>query len=368
MLRKLKLLVIVTILSNNLYAQTNNNQIEFTAVEGLKIFTPRKYVLQGKIWGGELAYHFNMADNKLDYIKTLNISAIDIVASYRNIESITINNDPASKGSLGDAYSVIGRLEMPLVRAGPVKLLFTPGFGFAYSTVSYFSDKNPLVGSRLNVAAQAGLQILTAITPSTGLHAGIDLFHYSNIGIRIPNNGINSLNISFGITQGINQKGPSTPTNPYTYGYKSSFELGGDVGVRGLYISKQELPRSGLYAGYSYRLSQVFSLKGGVDAGFYYELYNPQNHNIIYDEGYASSYDKWRLGLSLGGDINLGRLTVMGAYGYYLHFHGNYPTKTYWTPGLKYYVLPWLAIQGKTYIHSNQADYLGLGLLFRVHL
>src|SRR5260221_7079660 len=245
--KKLKLLInILTLLvtfSINTNAQTNSDKIEITPIEGIKIFTPNKYSIQGKIWGGELAYHFNMNNNKLDYVKLLGINSIDIAASYRNLQSLIIDNNPASKGSLGDAYSVIGRLEMQLFKAGPVKLLFTPGVGVTYSTVSYFTNNNPLVGSRVNLTTQVGMKLFSSITSSTGIQVGADLFHYSNGGERLPNNGINALNISIGIVQNINQTGPSTPQEPFQYNYTNSLEFGGDFGERSVFASKKALFR-----------------------------------------------------------------------------------------------------------------------------
>ncbi len=356
----------LVIFSQNSFGQTNNNQIEFTFVEGIKVFTPNKYSIQGKIQGGELGYHFNMAANQADYIRMLNISAIDIMASYRSLQSLTIDNNLASRGSLGDAYSVIGKLEILLLKTGPVKLLFTPGFGVTYSTINYFDNQNPLVGSHLNMTTQVGAKIFTSITSSTGIQAGVDLFHYSNGGIRIPNNGINSFNISLGLVQSINQPGPSAEPHPFQNDHKSAFEFGFDVGARGAYQSKNELYRSGLYAGYSYRLIPIVSLKGGFDAGYYFTVYDPKNSLNTF-EAYGTSYDKWNAGVSVGADLWLGRLAVMGCYGYYLYFNSFYHNKTYWSPGLKYQVLPWMALQGKSYIHIHEADYLGFGLLFDVH-
>lgn len=368
MLRKLTLLVVVLMaLSRSLFAQTNNDQLEFTAIHALSVFTPDNYTLKGNVWGGELAWHFNMADNKADYAHMLGISSVDIVGSYRNYQSLTINNNPASKGSLGDVYALIGRLEIPVAKAGPVKLLFTPGIGFAYSTVSYFDNKNPLVGSRLNLAAQAGLKLFVPITSTTAIQGGVDLFHYSNVAVRVPNFGINSYNVSLGIVQSIDEKGPTASAQPFVYAHKSAIEFGGDVGMRGVYESQGELHRAGFYAGYSYQLSPVLSLKGGFDAGYYFTPFNPKNFNATFAE-YGSSYDRWRAGISIGGDLMLGRLAIMAAYGYYIHYNSYYNNKTYWTPGLKYYVLPWMALQAKAYIHNTDADYLGLGLLFRVHL
>ncbi|HEY2581738.1 MAG TPA: acyloxyacyl hydrolase [Mucilaginibacter sp.] len=371
------LLAILFIISTKSRAQTNNNQLEFTYIEGIKVISP-DYTIHGKIWGGELAYHFNMQNDKQDYVKFLEINSIDIVGSYRNLKSLYINNNPLTKDSLGEAYSILGRLEVQLLKFGPVKLLFTPGFGFTYSTTSYFTDGNRLVGSKINLAAQAGIKTLYSITSSTGIQAGIDLLHFSNGGERLPNNGINSINISFGLVQSINRAGPSTPKNPFEYNGTNSLEFSIDFGERGLFRTKKELYRSGLYAGYSYRLNSVFSLRGGVDAGYYFTPFNPNNYDNTF-ENYGTSYARWRLGVSAGGDIRLGRLAVFANYGYYLYYQTlyqpktdysrelDYRVKTYFTPGLRYYVCQWIALQVKQYINHQSADYLGLGALFRIY-
>ncbi|MGN6641223.1 MAG: acyloxyacyl hydrolase, partial [Mucilaginibacter sp.] len=229
MLRKfIFLFTFCALLSGQVLAQSNNDQLEFTAIHALSVFTPDNYTLKGNVWGGELGYHFNMTNDSAAFVRMLNLRSIDVIASYRSFGSVIIDNDVATKGTLGDVYSVMGRLEIPLIQAGPIKLLFTPGFGFAYSTINYFDNYNPLVGSHINLAAQAGLKLFGAITQSTGLQAGIDLFHYSNVAVRVPNFGINSLNVSLGLVQNINQPGPSTPEHPFVFSSKNYFEFGGD--------------------------------------------------------------------------------------------------------------------------------------------
>ncbi|HEY0770603.1 MAG TPA: hypothetical protein VGD31_09745, partial [Sphingobacteriaceae bacterium] len=83
------------------------------------------------------------------------------------------------------------------------------------------------------------------------------------------------------------------------------------------------------------------------------------------DQYFATSFDPWRYGMSIGADIWLGKVAVMTNYGYYLKFNSQYNIKTYWNAGMKYYFNSWLGIQGKGYVHKVQADYLGLGLMFR---
>jgi hypothetical protein len=349
------------------FSTAQNNKIELSGLYGISSFTAEKYSLPGHTVGGEVSYHFSTANNKADYVRLLNISSIDVVGSYRSFKPISITNSPTSKkGDLGGVYSLMGRLEIPFITAGSTRFIFEPGFGFAYSTETYFTNGNPLVGSHLNLAARASVKIRTAITNSTALQAGIGIFHYSNGAYRVPNNGINTVEASFGLVQDIKVPGPNIARDTTEQYYKHSFEFGADIGYRGVYKSTKGFNKSGFYAGYNYRVNPVFSLKAGADAVYYYTVYDPKQPELTFQYS-GTSYDRWRVGLSLGADLWLGRLAVMANYGYYLHYHSTKPIHTYWTPGLKYYMLPWLAVQAKAYIHGSDCDYVGGGLIFRVH-
>jgi hypothetical protein len=357
-------IILLLMLTKSLYAQSDDDKIEVTGIEGVKLFTPHQFTLQGAFEGAEMAYHLNTTNYNVYYIKALGISSIDFVASYRNFDRIIINNDPALKGSLGSAYSIFTQLEANLASFGNVKLLLTPGFGLTWSTTSYFSNGNQLVGSHINSAVQLGGKVVVPISQSTALQAGVDIFHYSDAGARVPNNGINTFNISLGVVQNINNHALHTPEHPFMYQNKNSFEFGFDVGKRGVYKSKKNLYRAGLYAGYSYLLSPIISLKAGFDAGYYFKPYNGTDDTY---EALGTSYDSWRYGISAGLDINLGRVSITGCYGHYLHFNSYNPIANYWAPGLKLHLNSWLALQGKMYVHQSVADYLGVGAIVRLH-
>jgi len=356
----------------HIIAQTGNNKIGFTGLYGLSSFTAEKYKLPGHLAGGEFTYHYDMANNKAPYIRILNIQAIDIVAGYRNFNKVAIiDSVPTTTHLLGSVYSILGRLEIPIVKLGGTRLLFTPALGLAYSTGTYFSNGNPLIGSHINLASQAGLQLVTPVSSSIALKAGIDIFHYSNGAVRVPNNGVNSIEAAFGLVKTLNTPGPQTSSKAFSEFYKHSFEFGFDVGRRGVQKADGGLYKTGFTAGYNYRVSPVFSLKAATDAVYYFTLYQPDDDpktNLERTYQYhGTSYDRWRVGMSLGTDLWMGRLAIMANYGYYLHYKSTTTIHTYWTPGVKYYILPWMAAQVKAYIHGSDCDYLGAGLIFRAH-
>ncbi len=352
-------------------AQDTGNSIEISGTLGIKTFSPEKNYLSGPLFGGELAYHINMADNKSDYIRILNIKSIDAVFSYRNMSHLILNHDQATKGLIGDTYGVLGRLEIGLLKINRTELLFTPGFGFLYATETHLTNsQNVIIGSHINLATQAGLKIFTPITQTTGIQAGVEVFHYSNGATKLPNNGINAFAYTLGIVQKLNQSGPVNESEERTEN-KHFFEFGANIGSRGAINTNKSLYKEGFYMGYNYKFSPAFSIKLGTDAVYYNTVYNKITNTtqsfLDTFQSHATSYDRWRVGLAVGPDLWLGKLALMTGYGYYLHYDSFFPTKTYWTAGFKYFITPYLALQAKGYVHDTEADYVGYGFIFRVH-
>src|ERR1700712_2453210 len=158
------LIIIVLLIQVHIaQAQINKNSVEVTAFTGLKMFTADS-VLKGNSWGVEGVYHLNMANNKADWVRMLNIRNIDLVFSYRNYGNVYIaKRQAATTGFLGDYYGAVARIGVKLAHVGKTELLLNPGFGFGYTTESYYTDNNPLVGSHINFTAQIGIKLSTPL-------------------------------------------------------------------------------------------------------------------------------------------------------------------------------------------------------------
>lgn len=376
------------------WSQSNKNSLEVTAFTGLKVFTADT-TLKGSSWGLEGVYHLNMADNKADWVQILNVRSIDLVFSYRNYDDVhTAKRPTATAGFLGNYYGAVARLGIQLASVGKTQLLLNPGFGFGYATETYYTNNNPLVGSHINFTAQIGLKVSTPITTSTRLYGGIDLYHYSNAAFKLPNYGVNSINASFGVSQDIGGPIPQTAKNPFTNYKKHSFEFGLNYGHRGLVqdgggfdqhpefraIQKNassDLNLMGGYLGYNYRLNPVLSLRAGFDGVYYFRTLDSADgidHYYATYQELGSSYDKVKLGLSLGAELWLGRVSLPVNYGYYLHYKYFTPTygstysppDTYWTFGARYYFTPSLAFEAKQYLHRTQAHFAGFGFIVKI--
>lgn len=372
-MKKFAVLFTLLLCCSGLLAQTgNNNKFEINGLYGLNTFTAEFYKMPGHLGGAEAIYHFDMGNNKAPYIHLLNIRAIDVVAGFRNFNGVSvIDSNAAETHPVGLVYSVLGRLEIPVIKMGETRLVFAPALGFAYATGTYFSNGNPLIGSHINLATQAALFVSTPISKTITLKGGIDIFHYSNGAVKVPNNGINSIEASLGLVKTLNTPGPQTSNKAFSTFFKHSFEIGFDLGRRGVQKADGGLYKSGFSAAYNYRLSPVLSLKAGADAVYYFSIYHPDDDTKTNLEPsyqyHGSSFDRWRYGLSGGFDLWFGRLAIMANTGYYLHYRSTTPIHTYWSAGVKYYMLPWLAAQVKGYVHGSDCDYLGAGLIFRAH-
>lgn len=371
------------------FAQNNQNSFAITPIQGLSIFSPDNNQLKGNFYGAELAYQLNMSNNKEDWVHLLRVKDIAIVFSYLNLNNVSIIAKPGSQGFLGNNYGIVTCLDISVFKTGKTEFIFSPGMGFVYASQTFYTTYNPVIGSHINLAVQAGLKLQTSVSASTKIQAGINYFHYSNSAFRLPNDGINSYNLAIGIVRDINDPGPSRQKETFSVDKKHSFEFGVGIGRRGFiqtgeYINTQtgkpinltdsaaqktaasNLYLAGFYAGYNYRLNQLLSLKIGTDIIYYFKPFSWGNFYRTFQE-LGTSYDKLSLGLSLGTDIWLGRIALTANYGYYLHYNALNPVNFYWTLGAKYYIRPWMALDAKIFIHRFEAHYANFGLLFTVH-
>lgn len=342
------------------------NSLEFCPQVSLGLFTAGNK-LSGSVFGGEFIYHIQKNDDPRPWMRILHLNSIDLVFNYKNMKKVILTSDPRPN-LFGDAYALMTALNFTLLKSKYAELWAAPGLGIGYLGQTYFTNRNILIGSHLNFASSMALKVAAKVAPYMRLSAGMDVLHFSNAGIRVPNYGLNISSVSFGILKLLRSSGqpkPDSVRQQERLEYKRhQFDFGLNVGRRGVTRSKEGLYKTGLYAGYNYRVNELLGCSSGIDAVYYHTIYQ---HNLQTYQSLATSLDRWRLGVAIGPDFWMERLAVMAKYGYYLHYN-NFSrsaeeVRTYWTAGLKYYVMNWAAVQTKIYLHKTEADYLGLGVL-----
>ncbi len=341
----------------------NNASIEFTPQVSLTRFSANPInKLSGQVYGAELVYHRNTIINPAAWMRELNLKSIDVIFNYKNMSRVKRVYQPIEK-EFGDSYGLLAGITIPLISSNHFYIDVAPSFGGLYASKTWYTNGNPIIGAHLNFASRIALKTGIALNDKIDLTGGIDILHYSNAGTRVPNNGMNVVSAELGIKYNFHRLNSNdTVTRKADFIKKHQFDLGANVGRRGVYQSKEGLYKTGLYAGYNYRLSHVWALSAGIDAVYYHTIYDP-NRNLETYQSNASSFKRWRVGVAVGPDFWMGNLAAMFKYGYYVYYDSLNPVKTYWTTGFKYKTTKWLALQAKIYVHKTEADYLGFGFL-----
>lgn len=326
-----------------------------------------KSKLIGKAYGGEIIYHINKAHGAAPWMRSLRVKSVDLIYNYKRMQDIKLDYY-LFNGIFADSHALMAGLNMRLANLGPLEALFSPAVGLTYVGETYYTNRNPITSSHINIGLRASLKLALPLTANTQLSGGIDIFHYSNGAYRVANNGMNLSSLGLGISRRIGSKKNTVPDTAMFETYKKhNLEIGIDMGRRGIFRSKKGVFRNGLYVGYSYRIGEVLALSSGFDAVYYHTVFDPNNYFYTH-QSFGSSYDRIRLGMGIGADLWMGNLAAMFKSGYYLHYNSFTDTKTYWTAGLRYNFTKTFAAQGKIYLHGTEADYLGFGAIFNIGL
>ena len=225
-------------------------------------------------------------------------------------------------------------------------LMFRIGQGLAYNTNPYDKLENPK-----NVAF--GSHILSStyvmfnykkerVYDRFGLQAGLSLIHYSNANVTAPNTSVNTIAFNVGLTYNlddIDQKYKDTSTEEkFTepIKYNLAFRSG---------INQSDVIGSGQFPFYIFsayadkRLSHTSAIQFGADVFFsnflkeliYYQSVSFPEENVSGDEDYK------RVGLFVGHELFINRMSLETQVGYYVHYPFDFEGRTYIRIGLKRY-------------------------------
>lgn len=364
-------------------SQRGQNSLFANYFSNISALGGESYQIKGNIWGVTAGYNFSMEKNKAYWTRALNAKNVAVAFSYINMEDAGPVQASQAKGFLGDAYNLRSQLDICLFNIDKTNFMISPGFGLTYVTKTFRTTDNPLVGSHVNMNVILGAKLEIPVVRSTKIVAGVDLFHFSNTAFKLPNKGVNLLNASLGIVEGLNSVNKERKVSFAATEDKGAFEFGIGIGHRGLQqqfnapatslndslqrkFGTSKLNNIGISAGYNYRLNPLISFKAASDVIYYTTTYYLPDYKTTVQE-YGTSKDKLSVGLSGGLDVWLNRLVFEGSYGYYLHLnYATTPIHTYWIIGAKYYFTPWLAFEAKTYLHLAEAHYTNFGVLFHL--
>lgn len=356
---------ILIALATSLNAQNYNFSVKGTF--GTHVYQDQGHLFQDKIYGGEFGVYKYIGKNDDDWIKKSRATHVGVDFIYRNLSDLKGPNDTAAH-SFGQIFGLTANVEFDLFRIGKMNVTFKPAVGIGYTNKYFYnSPRNRIIGTPLNEIIKADLGVQFPLSYETDLLAGFNFLHFSNGGQTVPNGGLNTANIYLGFKFGKKDSTTRSAKSRYQPLRRSFIELAAGFGQRGVYEKRHEhLYKNGFFAGYGYYLNDLITLKVGADAVYYYDLYDA-NNNIETFQYYASSFKRWRTGLSIGADLNLWRISVNAQLGKYVYFKRLYPEASwYWTFGPTFNITNRFGVQAKTYMHFAQADYINYGLVYRL--
>lgn len=291
--------------------------------------------------------------------------------NYPSYGASFIAQDMGSE-ALGKVYSVHADYRFFFLNR---KLNLQIGSGLGYVTNPFHPERNPknyAYGSKIIGSFYAGLHFRKdhIFNSPFGIQAGAFLMHYSNGKTKSPNTSTNNYGIQLGISYALDKEMPDFNRQPLAdftpEGIKFNllFNYGrNDIGVLGLdnnpfynfslYADKRLNRKSSFQLGLDLFLSK--SLKQFIE---YRAIAFFENNDIQGDEDWK------RVGLLIGHELFMGKLSLITQAGYYIYYPINYNKRYYTRVGLKRYITDYffVSVLLKTHLAKAEALEYGIGI------
>lgn len=273
---------------------------------------------------------------------------------------------------LGSVYSLHADYRFFFLKR-QVSLQVGTGLGFVENP--FHPDNNPknyAYGSSITGSFYAGLHYRKDRIFNTpfGVQAGAFLIHYSNGKTKSPNTSTNNYGIQFGINYQLEEKFPNFRTGQLgdfeaeSVKYNFLFSTGmNDIGVQGLsnnpfytltaYADKRLNRKSSIQLGTDVFLSK--SLKQFIE---YRAVAFTENNDVTGDEDWK------RIGLFVGHELFIGKLSLVTQAGYYIYYPVKYNKRYYTRVGLKRYLTDkiFVSVMLKTHLAKAESMEYGIGI------
>lgn len=247
------------------------------------------------------------------------------------------------------------------------------GQGMAYTTNPYDKNtnfRNNAYGSRLLSSTYLMLNYYKEhLLKNLGIKAGISVIHYSNANVRAPNTSTNTLAFNAGLVYSLDheeevvyiKREKERITEPIRY----------TLALRGG-VNESDVIDSGqfgfvVFSGFAdKRLGRKSALQLGADvffSNFLKELIRFQSISFPENE-VAEDTDFKRVGIFVGHELFINRLSVTSQLGYYVYYPFDFEGRVYNRIGLKrYFGERWFAeISLKSHGAAAEAVEFGIGI------
>ena len=218
--------------------------------------------------------------------------------------------------------------------------------GLAYNTNPYHKIENAknvafgthFLGSTYIMLNYKKEQVFNRV----GLQAGLSLTHHSNASVKAPNTSLNTIAINVGLTYNLEDEKSEYISDlndeKFTESIKYNLVLRSGINQSDV-IGSGQFPFYILSAYADKRLSHLSAIQFGADVFFsnflkeliYYQSVSYPEENVSGDEDYK------RVGLFVGHELFVNKMSVETQLGYYVYYPFNFEGRGYIRIGLKRY-------------------------------
>lgn len=245
--------------------------------------------------------------------------------------------------TLGDNYGLYAHYNFYFFKRN---VLLRIGQGLSYSTNPYDKIENPK-----NVAFGSDILSSTYVMLNYkkdrlfnrfGIQTGLTLIHYSNANVKAPNTSVNTIAFNLGLNYQLDSEESefvkTVNEEKFTEKIKYNFVFRSGINESDV-IGSGQFPFY-VVSGYAdKRLSHVSAIQFGADVFFsnflkeliYYQSVSLPEENVSGDEDYK------RVGLFVGHELFINRMSVESQLGYYVYYPFDFEGRTYIRIGLKRY-------------------------------
>ena len=273
--------------------------------------------------------------------RTFGINAWEANYNYPDIDFKLSYFDLKNKKQLGSVVAASTGMSFHLLGKPALKneLQFYFGLGLAYSTNPYNKDSNNLnnvISSPISYNGNLRLSYHHQFGDRLNTGVGLKVTHFSNGSVRLPNLGLNLVSIDFITTYKLSPDKPEYILAPVNQLLDKKVRFGAVVRVGW----SESTPAGGVMPVYNigFIAQKRVSIKSLVDIGIEGFANKAVEYEITHGHSFdGDTLDYRRIGLMVGHELVVNKLTFVTHLGYYLYKPYSPKERIYARIGLNYY-------------------------------
>lgn len=356
-------LITIPVFSQNESSNVSDNiQVDFFYGKLIEHDKKLKPAIQGNPYGFLISWNYKNT-NSTEFNTTYNYPERGYSFLYENFNSTV----------LGEVYGGYRHYTYNLIPNKDDKLKLTTAFGIGYATKKYdenTNNQNQAIGSNLLASAYLKLQYFKFLNKNRlNINSSLSLIHFSNIGFKNPNLGINTVALNVGVKYNIDNQDLVIEENKILKNTIDS-KIAYNIVLRGGF-NESLIIDSGLFPFYtisfyaSKELNNYSTITGGVD---FFDSKFLKNHIKYINENEGGNYnenDYYRAGIFIGHELTQYKFAFVSQIGYTFYSQYSYVSDIYERFGLKYKLSEHLFSEITMKVNLFRAESLEFGLGYK---